>query len=202
MGHGGVLLHDVVPQLVRPGEAFRAFGARERPLARVRPVMPLQVRQPEERQVAVGALVRFEAGMRLHVPPEVLLVEERPLARRALHRTAGHAVLGLGFDVRLEVHLGPLVLGLRQYGHRSVVLVHVLVHHHLRAQYGRVIEGRVVVRRVVHVRVGRVCRSTVGLRAEKLTVNKVYRLETLRFPIVIPPPPLPLCPRHVRNFRF
>lgn len=114
MRDGGVLLHDVVAQFVGPREAFRALGAHERPLARVRPVVPLQVRKAQERQVAERALVRLEAGVRLHVPPQVLLVEERALARRALHRAGGQArgLVALRLDERLEVsHLRRVVLG-------------------------------------------------------------------------------------------
>lgn len=152
MRHGGVLLHDVVPQFVRPREALRALGAHERPFARVRPVVPLQVRQPQERQVAVRALVRLQPGMRLHVPPEVLLVQERSLARRTLDRGADHLVLrGLHAGYRLEVHLERLILGLRQYGRGLLVVANVLVHHHLRAEHVRVVERGVVVRRVVVV---------------------------------------------------
>lgn len=149
MGHARVLLHDVVPQLVRPGEALRALGAHERPFARVRPVVPLQMGQPQERQVAVGALVRFQPGMRLHVTPEVLLVEERALARRTLHGP-GQADFVLRLDERLDVYLRRLVLGLRQYG--RFVLVRVLVHHHLRAQHVRVLERCIVIRRIVLAR--------------------------------------------------
>lgn len=177
MRHGGVLLHDMISQLVGPREALRALGAHEGPLARVRPVVPLQVRQPQERQVAERALVRLEARVRLHVPPQVLLVEERALARRALHCTGGQArgLLALRLDERLEVgHLRRVVLGPRQQRARraaatsrgqlhdgrgpagaaaSVVLVgRVLVHHHLRAKEAGVLKRRVVVRRVVLAR--------------------------------------------------
>lgn len=111
--------------------------------------MPLQMRQPQERQVTVRTLVRFQPRMCLHVTSEVLFVQKRPLARWTLDRTS-QVHFGLGLDERLEIDLGRMVLGLGQYG--GLVLVHMLVHHHLRAQHGRMFERRVVVRRVVLAR--------------------------------------------------
>lgn len=183
-GHvGAVLLYDVVPQLVRPGEALRALGARERPFARVRAVVPLQVRQPEERQVAVRALVRLQAGVRLHVPSQVLLVEERALARGTFDR-GGAAAAAAAVRHRSVVHLERLVLGLRQHGRAAPVMLaaRVLLHHHLRAEHVGVLETRrVVVRRVVLARHAIRFRgaSAVGLR--KQIAKKKKSLNEARF---------------------
>lgn len=150
MGHAGVLLHDVVSQLVRPWKALRTLGARKRPFSGVRSVMSLQMRQSQKGQVTVRTLVRFQSGVRLHVASEVLFIQECTLARRTLDRT-GQVDFVLSLDERLEVDLGRLVLGLRQYS-GGLVLVHVLVHHYLWAQHGRVFKRRIVVRRVVLTR--------------------------------------------------
>jgi len=149
MGHAGVLLHDVISQLVWPGEALRTLGARERPFSRVRSVMPLQMRQSQEWQVTERTLVRFQPRVRLHMTSEVLFVEECPLACGTLDR-AGQVDFGLSLDECLEVDLGGLVFGLCQYG--RFVLVHVFVHHYLWAQHGRVFERRIVIRWVVLTR--------------------------------------------------
>lgn len=104
MGHARVLLHNVIPQLIRSRETLRALGAHERSLPCVRSMMPLQVRQSQERQVAIRALMWFQSGMRLHVAPKVLFVEERALTRWTLDG-AGQANFVLGLDKCLEIDL-------------------------------------------------------------------------------------------------
>lgn len=69
------------------------------------------MRQPQEREVAERALVRFQSGMCLHVASEVLFVQKRSLAGRTLD-SAGQVDFRLGGNKRLEIDLRRMIFRL------------------------------------------------------------------------------------------